>query len=140
MTAGERARRSGCGPPRIPPGESGTRLTGAMAFGQHPGPPASSRQVDQLLDLLHAAGHESFKDARGPLRFTQRQAAGKFTRAEADELIERLQAASDALEVAPAEPSPRRSASEQVLAQIPAHQLAGELQRTRLAGGRAVTG
>ena len=42
-----------------------------MAFGQHTGPPATSRQVDELLELLHAAGHDSFRDARGPMRFTQ---------------------------------------------------------------------
>ena len=57
-----------------------TRLTGAMPFGQHPGPPATSRQINELLELLHAAGHEDFRDARGPMGFTQRQAAGKFTR------------------------------------------------------------
>ena len=70
-------------------------MTGNVAFGQHAGPPASSRQVNELLELLHAAGHDGFRDARGPMRFTQRQAAGKFTRAEADELIARLQAAPD---------------------------------------------
>ena len=63
-----------------------------MAFGQHAGPPATSRQVDELLGLLHAAGHEGFRDARGPMGFTQRQAAGRFTRVEAEALIARLQA------------------------------------------------
>ena len=58
-----------------------------MAFGQHAGPPATSRQVDELLVLLQAAGHEGFRDARGPMGFTQRQAAGKFTRDEAEGLI-----------------------------------------------------
>ena len=66
-----------------------------MAFGQHAGPPAISRQVDELLALLQAAGHEDFRDARGPMGFTQRQAAGKFTRDEAERLIARLQTASD---------------------------------------------
>ena len=66
-----------------------------MAFGQHAGPPATSRQVDQLLALLQAAGHEDFRDARGPMGFTQRQAGGRFTRDEAEQLISRLQEESD---------------------------------------------
>jgi hypothetical protein len=107
------------------------RLTLAMTFGQHAGPPATSRQVNELLDLLHAAGHESFRDARGPMRFTQRQAAGKFTRSEADELIAQLQeeSESDGADAAPSEPAPRLSNAERLLREIPAEQLAGELQR-----------
>lgn len=62
-----------------------------MAFGQQSGPPASARQVQELLALLQDAGQTDFRDARGPLGFTQRQAAGKFTRDEATELIDRLQ-------------------------------------------------
>ncbi len=65
-----------------------------MAFGQPQGPPASKRQLDRLLDLVIAAGHEDFRDARGPLGLTQRQANGKFTRDEADELIEQLETGS----------------------------------------------
>ena len=90
-------------------------MTGAMPFGQHAGPPATSRRVDELLELLQAAGHESFRDARGPMRFTQRQAAGKFTRAEADELIARLQASSDDVPAPPTEPSTRLSAAERLV-------------------------
>jgi hypothetical protein len=100
-----------------------------MVFGQSAGPPATSRQVAELLELLQVAGHESFRDARGPMRFTQRQAAGKFTRAEADELIARLQASSDDAAAPPIEPSPRLSAAEQLLRGVPSEQLAGELQR-----------
>ncbi len=100
-----------------------------MAFGQHAGPPATSRQVDELLGLLHAAGHEGFRDARGPMGFTQRQAAGRFTRVEAEALIARLQAGSDDEAVPPAEPRTRLSNAEQLLRGIPAEQLAGELQR-----------
>src|SRR3954471_22633869 len=62
-----------------------------MAFGQQSGPPASQKQVRDLLALLNEAGHADFRDARGPLGFTQRQAGGKFTRDEADAFIEQLQ-------------------------------------------------
>ncbi len=62
-----------------------------MAFGDSSGPPANGRQLRELLELLEAAGHSGYRDARGPMGFTQRQAAGKFTGSEADEFIERLQ-------------------------------------------------
>lgn len=61
-----------------------------MAFGQS-GPSATARQTQQLLTLLEQAGHSGFRDARGPMGFTQRQAAGKFTPQEADEFITRLE-------------------------------------------------
>lgn len=66
-----------------------------MAFGQLSGPPATAKQMKELLDLVVAAGHVDFRDARGPLQLTQRQAAGKFTRDEADHFIHRLQAEAD---------------------------------------------
>jgi hypothetical protein len=102
-----------------------------MAFGQQSGPPASRRQVDELLALLQAAGHSDFRDARGPLGFTQRQAAGKFTREEADAFIDQLQQAEDegGAEVVAAPPEPRLSASEQALRRLPSERLAAELQR-----------
>ena len=101
-----------------------------MAFGQSSGPPATAAQLRELLELLNAAGHEDFRDARGPMQFTQRQAGGKFTRTEADELIARLQAEAQGASEAPASPVPRRlSRTEQLLRDIPAEQLAGELQR-----------
>ncbi len=64
---------------------------GAMAFGQSSGPPATGKQIRDLLELLIAVGHSDFRDARGPMGFSQRQAAGKFTRDEADQFIERLE-------------------------------------------------
>ncbi len=66
-----------------------------MAFGQSAGPPATHRQVQQLTELIHAAGHTDFRDARGPLGLSQRQAGGKFTRDEADALIARLELEAD---------------------------------------------
>jgi hypothetical protein len=62
-----------------------------MTFGQSSGPPAPAKQVQELLALLHAAGHTDFRDARGPMGFTQRQAAGKFTRDEVAAFIEQLE-------------------------------------------------
>ena len=64
----------------------------AMSFGQQSGPSASVKQVQELLTLLHEAGHTDFRGARGPMGFTQRQAAGKFTRDEAESFIDQLQA------------------------------------------------
>ena len=79
-----------------------------MAFGQASGTPASHSQLRELTELLEAAGHSGFKDARGPMGFTQRQASGKFTRDEADEFIAALQEAEhDSLEPE-ASPSPAR--------------------------------
>lgn len=66
-----------------------------MSFGQQSGPPASAKQVKYLLSLVEKAGHSSFRDARGPLGLTQRQAGGKFTKNEASALIDRMLADSD---------------------------------------------
>ncbi len=109
-----------------------------MAFGQQAGPPATGRQVQELLQLLHDAGHVDFRDARGPMGFTQRQAGGKFTREEADAFIGRLQDAESAEEeqAAATPPAPavrgrvaRPTSSGRSLTAIPAHQLAAELRR-----------
>ena len=83
----------------------------------------------ELLALLNDAGHTDFRDARGPMGFTQRQAAGKFTRDEAAAFIARLQ--GDELEGAPraAVPEARLSAQEQLLRHLPAEQLVAELRR-----------
>lgn len=67
-----------------------------MAFGQASGPPAPQRRVAELAELLEARGFDSFKEARHPFGLTQRQAAGKFTIGEVDELIDRLQGEAEA--------------------------------------------
>ena len=113
-----------------------------MTFGQAAGPPASRRQVETLGELIRAAGHADFRDARGPLGLNQRQAGGRFTRDEADALITRLEAeaelgAADTTEA----PGPRTSSpvarstsrrdaeAANALHRVPAELLAAELQR-----------
>lgn len=89
-----------------------------------------------------AAGHTDFRDARGPLGLTQRQAGGRFTRDEADDLIARLEAEEEAEDGAgtarPSGAGPAASAARfdrreaqrrQVLTGMPAEALAAELQR-----------
>jgi hypothetical protein len=100
-----------------------------MAFGQQSGPPASQKQVRDLLALLNDAGHTDFRDARGPMGFTQRQAGGKFTRDEADAFIAQLEAEADDPTAEPSAPAPRLTALEQALQKYPTAQLAAELQR-----------
>jgi hypothetical protein len=122
--------------PGIIPGD-GTPVekTGAMAFGQQAGPPASARQVQELSELVRAAGHEGFREARHPLGLNQRQAGGRFTRDEADDLISRLQSTNEdesGSEESPAKTfveSPRVDAAQKVLRVMPADQLAIELER-----------
>ena len=111
-----------------------------MGFGQNSGPPASHQQVEELLELLQNAGHEDFRDARGPMGFTQRQAGGKFTRDEAQEFIQQLEEAEDARieaeksaavsptpAAAPAEPA--TAAPDPRFADVPTEALADELRR-----------
>jgi hypothetical protein len=52
--------------------------------------PATEKQLAYLQALLREAGYDGFRDARRPLGLTQRQGSGKFTRAEASALIDRL--------------------------------------------------
>jgi hypothetical protein len=100
-----------------------------MGFGQQSGPPASAKQVRELLDLLKGAGHTDFRDARGPMGFTQRQAAGKFARDEADAFIEQLLDAESNGTIVVATPAWRQSAQEQMMSRMPSEQLADELRR-----------
>jgi hypothetical protein len=66
-----------------------------MAFGQASGPPANARRVAELAALLEQRGYASFREARHPFGLTQRQSGGRFTTAEVDELMDRLQEAAD---------------------------------------------
>lgn len=100
-----------------------------MAFAQQSGPPATARQVRELLALLGEAGHADFRDARGPMGFTQRQAGGRFTRDEADAFIEQLQDTEHVGGDGAPVPLPRLSAAEQSLRRMPDEKLAAELQR-----------
>ena len=93
----------------------------------------------ELLELLEAAGHSDFRDARGPMGFTQRQAGGKFTRDEADEFIEQLETElhgdgpPPGSHAPPAERAPvaaKKAATPSVaLDAVPVEDLAAELQR-----------
>ena len=97
-----------------------------MAFGQQSGPPASSRQVRELLTLFERPDIATFGTPRGPMGFTQRQAAGRPARQEAEAFIDRLH---DPDPGTPAEvPVWRHSAQEQLLRRIPAERLAVELR------------
>lgn len=100
-----------------------------MAFGQSPGRPATARQVNELLELLNQAGHTDFRDARGPMGFTQRQAGGKFTADEADAFIEQLHLEAEGLDGSVSAPTAPLTATERTLREIPDAALAAELQR-----------
>jgi hypothetical protein len=89
-----------------------------MSFGQAQGRPASAKQLQYLLALLQAAGHEGFRDARGPMGFTQRQAGGKFTIDEASAFIDQLTAAEHD-EPAPPAPAPPPAATSTTTAAAP---------------------
>lgn len=96
--------------------------------------------MQELLSLLQAAGHTGFRDARGPMGFSQRQGTGKFTRDEAAAFIDLLSepAPGDPPADLPPEPAgaeptkagpPADPAAELALRRVPAAQLAAELHR-----------
>lgn len=104
-----------------------------MSFNKPSGPPASAQQMRRLEELIRSAGHLDFRDARGPLGLSQRQAAGKFTRDEADSFIERLE--SDEVNGDPSKPviestlRPKATDAERRARDLPDSILAAELQR-----------
>jgi len=117
-----------------------------MAFGQAAGPPASARRVAELAAVLEALGSDSFREARHPIGLTQRQAPGKFTTGEVDELLERLEPEAEQArgEAPPPAPSPpavaprsalaearaqarRRAADEELVVRVETEVLATEL-------------
>lgn len=113
-----------------------------MAFGKSGGPPASHQQLNDLLELLQAEGHEDFRDARGPMGFTQRQAGGKFTRDEAQQFIDQLEeevdrrneearaeAKATPAEPTAAEPAEAEEAAPSALGEVPSEDLVAELRR-----------
>lgn len=103
---------------------------GRMAFGQSTGRPATGRQVNELLELLNQAGHTDFRDARGPMGFTQRQAGGKFTADEADAFIDQLNEEAEGSATPPAAaPAAKLTAADRALRNVPDAALAAELQR-----------
>ncbi len=107
-----------------------------MAFGQASGPPATGKQVRELSDLLEAAGHDGFRDARGPLGFNQRQAAGKFTRDEAQAFIDQLEEAAHAHEPVPVRTTPvvRLTPAERSVRALSDEELLAEVDRRGLTG------
>lgn len=107
-----------------------------MSFGQASGPPASAKQVQQLLALLEAAGHSDFRDARGPMGFTQRQAAGKFTRGEVEAFIEQLEEAENTGAAPPAAP-PAATVSAKAAPAKDSPRSAGSKAAPAAAGARA---
>ena len=114
-----------------------------MSFSTPSGPPAGHRQIARLEELLGRAGFESFREARHPYGLTQRQAGGRFSVAEADLLIERLEAAElvgqaeeaepvdagDAADVGGAARTRGGATARTPLAGIGAAELADELER-----------
>jgi polyhydroxyalkanoate synthesis regulator phasin len=113
-----------------------------MAFGQQSGPPASTKQVAEIESLLERAGFSSLREARHIYGLTQRQAGGKFTTGEANELIARLlagegeldseqaAAAVDAIVVSEQRAAKRGAAKQdELLAAVPDDALADELVR-----------
>lgn len=103
-----------------------------MALGQQSGPPARHRQVQTLLELLDSAGYSDFRDARGAMGFTQRQAGGKFTSDEAEAFIDQLEEAAHngtPTVAQAASPTQKTTPADKALEKLSDQRLATELQR-----------
>ncbi|MDG2111888.1 MAG: hypothetical protein P8N02_04655 [Actinomycetota bacterium] len=80
----------------------------------------------ELLELLQDQGFDGYRDARGPMGFTQRQGNGKFTSDEADAFIAQLHEeaengrAEEEEPSSPPPPPPRRASSTRRLSPIEA--------------------
>ena len=107
-----------------------------MAFGQAAGPPAGGRQMKDLEALIEAAGHADFRDARGPLGLTQRQANGKFTREEAEALIGLLEAQAEEYDGPSAPPPDDEAPSAAPPAPVEPRRISREERQTAEAGLR----
>jgi hypothetical protein len=114
---------------KVPEVVTAMRETDVMAFGQQAGRPANARRVDQLLDEVRKAGYSDFREARHPLGLNQRQASGRFTEDEAEELITRLGTAEVGGELPFSSETKISAAAEKLLRAMPAEQLATELER-----------
>ncbi len=101
-----------------------------MSFGND-GPPASAKQVAYIQALMRKAGYDDFRSARTEYRLTQRQARGKFTKAEASALIDRLTSADEGNPTVSVveEPETLTSAQALLIRGFPADVLADELRR-----------
>ncbi len=98
----------------------------AVSFRQQVGPSASASQLRRLQALLDDVGYADFRSARGPFGLTQRQGLGKFTAAEAEDLIERLeQDVEDDLDL---EPVPASAVPPRPLEDTPTGLLVAELE------------
>ena len=104
--------------------------TAEMTFGQQSGPPASPRQVQQLLALLQDAGHTDFRDARGPdglhAASGWRQVLSRRGRRVYRPATKQSRPAPGGLNALPAA---RLSAQQRLMTLMPAEQLAVELRR-----------
>ena len=102
-----------------------------MAFGQSAGPPATGRQVKDLLELLENAGHADIRDARGPMGFNQRQPGGNFTADEAAAFNDQLQTAQFEAEqgAPPPEKAPAKKAPAKKKPPAPSASELSEMER-----------
>lgn len=99
-----------------------------MSFGSGTGPPATAKQIAYLESLVRQAGFTGLAEARHPLDLTARQSRGKFSRAEASALIDRL-ADTESVQDAASEPAPPAPPSGRALAGVATQALADELAR-----------